>query len=144
MPQLDDIWADFNRNGHDAGFFGDFDRILLDDEGGASDRVIRRPIPVSNVDVHVFVKPCPVAVQKYPASVECNFCKNIAEFVGSSKGHAFKDRRGIVTCPVLRKHTCEICGATGDRAHTRRYCPKKKIYSEEDTVRMEMKRRSVN
>ncbi|XP_077551890.1 nanos homolog 2-like [Haemaphysalis longicornis] len=30
-----------------------------------------------------------------------------------------------VVCPILRKHRCEICGATGNNSHTRSYCPMK-------------------
>ncbi|KAE8745044.1 hypothetical protein FOCC_FOCC008356 [Frankliniella occidentalis] len=27
------------------------------------------------------------------------------------------------TCPILQKHVCEVCGATGVSAHTRSHCP---------------------
>lgn len=38
---VDDIWADFHSNGMDDGYFGDFDRTLIEDD---FDMVIARPI----------------------------------------------------------------------------------------------------
>lgn len=35
---------------------------------------------------------------------------------------------GKITCPVLRSYTCFICNATGDKAHTSKYCPRQHWY----------------
>lgn len=54
----------------------------------------------------------------------CQFCKNNGERESCYRSHPLKDDvTGLVTCPVLRKYVCDICGKTGDEAHTRRYCP---------------------
>lgn len=29
---------------------------------------------------------------------------------------------GRVVCPVLSKHVCELCGESGYKAHTRKFC----------------------
>lgn len=54
----------------------------------------------------------------------CNFCKNNRETMEWCETHEVKSKDGITTCPVLRKYICPICNATGDTAHTVRYCPK--------------------
>ncbi|GFR02661.1 nanos-type domain-containing protein, partial [Trichonephila clavata] len=53
----------------------------------------------------------------------CRFCLQNNERPECYSKHKLKDKNGIVTCPVLRKYVCDICGATGDTAHTLSYCP---------------------
>ncbi|XP_062602697.1 uncharacterized protein LOC134264423 [Saccostrea cucullata] len=54
----------------------------------------------------------------------CVFCKNNGETVVIYSSHVLKDEEGKVSCPILRKYTCPLCGVSGDNAHTIRYCPK--------------------
>uniref|UniRef100_A0A915IYS0 Nanos-type domain-containing protein n=1 Tax=Romanomermis culicivorax TaxID=13658 RepID=A0A915IYS0_ROMCU len=57
---------------------------------------------------------------------ECVFCKNNNLSPAEYKGHLVKDpRTKKVTCPVLRNMPCKRCHASGDFAHTDRYCPAK-------------------
>ncbi|XP_075994289.1 nanos homolog 2-like [Genypterus blacodes] len=53
----------------------------------------------------------------------CRFCKQNGESVAVYGSHKLKSDEGKVLCPVLWNYTCPICEATGDDAHTRRYCP---------------------
>lgn len=53
----------------------------------------------------------------------CVFCKNNGEPLSVYGSHVLKDQCGRVTCPILRRYTCPICGCSGDLAHTLKYCP---------------------
>jgi len=53
----------------------------------------------------------------------CKFCHSNGEAEAQYRSHQLKNSSGLVTCPVLRSFTCNICKATGDFAHTQRYCP---------------------
>ncbi|XP_042366613.1 nanos homolog 2 [Plectropomus leopardus] len=53
----------------------------------------------------------------------CRFCKQNGESARVYRSHRLKSNDGRVTCPILRNYTCPICEATGEHAHTRRYCP---------------------
>ncbi|XP_075581353.1 nanos homolog 3 [Pelecanus crispus] len=58
-----------------------------------------------------------------PGEPVCAFCKHNGEAKHVYTGHSLRDAEGRLRCPVLRSYVCPQCGATQDRAHTRRFCP---------------------
>ena len=67
----------------------------------------------------------PSLLRMFPPQLRpsCGFCRGNGECVDVYTSHSLRSPTGLVSCPYLRGHVCEICGATGDQAHTRSYCP---------------------
>ncbi|NXN67026.1 NANO3 protein, partial [Himantopus himantopus] len=63
------------------------------------------------------------AASASPGKPLCAFCKHNGEAKHVWSGHSLRDAGGRVLCPVLRSYVCPQCGATQDRAHTKRFCP---------------------
>lgn len=60
----------------------------------------------------------------------CVFCRNNGEKEPIYTSHTLKDAQNNVACPILRLYQCPICHASGDQAHTIKYCP----YAEKDSA----------
>lgn len=52
----------------------------------------------------------------------CTFCKNNNEPEFIYRSHRLK-KNGSVICPILWAYKCPLCNATGENAHTIKYCP---------------------
>lgn len=99
-PNVDDVMEDFRHNGQDYEY-------CPEPSDSKSLQIPRRK------------------KNKKPLPKECVFCKNNGEMEAFYKDHVLRDSFGRIVCPVLRAYTCKICGANGDSAHTKNYCPKR-------------------
>ncbi len=53
----------------------------------------------------------------------CTFCKTNGEPEIIYTSHSLKDASDRITCPILQRYVCPDCGATGEKTHTKKYCP---------------------
>ena len=53
----------------------------------------------------------------------CTFCKTNGESEAIYTSHSLKDSNDKITCPILMRYACPVCGATGEQTHTKKYCP---------------------
>jgi hypothetical protein len=75
------------------------------------------------IDLKDLIKKSAIQRQLGGRAKQCTFCKTNGESQEVYNSHCLKDYNDRITCPILLRYSCPICGATGEKVHTKKYCP---------------------
>ena len=75
------------------------------------------------IDLSEFIRNASVQKALGGRSKLCTFCKTNGEREEIYTSHSLKDAADKITCPILMRYACPVCGATGEKTHTKKYCP---------------------
>jgi len=88
-------------------------RIIIDQTAKRSDKF----------DFKQMIEHAKILREQFDKHMLCNFCLNNHETEEIYTSHGLKDANGKISCPILQAYKCPKCHATGDKAHTIKYCP---------------------
>lgn len=99
----------------------------------------RLPKRSDNIDMTDLIRTASIQKANGGRVKLCTFCRTNGEVEQIYMSHSLKDSSDRITCPILQRYVCPDCGATGEKTHTKKYCPvlQKKL-------RMEMLRNLQN
>ncbi len=84
---------------------------------------IKLPKRSDQVDMTEFIRHATIQKAMGGRSKMCTFCKTNGEPEIIYTSHSLKDASDKITCPILQRYVCPDCGATGEKTHTKKYCP---------------------
>lgn len=83
----------------------------------------RLPKRSDNIDMSETIKQAALHRSLGGRAKLCTFCKSNGECEEIYTSHSLKDSGDKITCPILQKYSCPVCGASGEQTHTKKYCP---------------------